>query len=117
VSTLTAANCAAASPREKRSRRADKKSRKKQEEERGAIPMTDLVLNVAPLFAVIRPGLEALGLRLTQAIDDFAEARMRNALPARLLRAELERDRGNASPPRPTTAGTPGANAAMRNRL
>jgi hypothetical protein len=62
--------------------------------------MTDLVLNVAPFFAMVRPRLEALGLRLTQAIDSFAEARMRNALPARLLRAELERDRANASPPR-----------------
>jgi hypothetical protein len=59
--------------------------------------MTDLVLNVAPLFAMVRPGLEALNLRLTQAIDSLAEARMRNALPARLLRAELERDRENAS--------------------
>jgi hypothetical protein len=67
--------------------------------------MTDLVLNAAPLFAMVRPRLEAFGLRLTQAIDAFAEARMRNGLPARLLQAELERDRGNAAAPRP--AGVP----------
>jgi hypothetical protein len=68
----------------------------KQEKERGVIPMTDLVLNAAPLFAVVRPRLEALGLLLSQAIDAFAEARMRSALPARLFQAELERDRVNS---------------------
>jgi hypothetical protein len=69
--------------------------------------MTYLVLNAVPLFAMVRPRLEALGLLLTQAIDAFAEARMRSALPARLLQAELELDRGNASPPRPMTAVAP----------
>ncbi len=53
--------------------------------------MTDIVLNAAPLFAMVKPRLETLGLLLTQAIDAFAEARMRKALPARLLRRELER--------------------------
>ena len=52
--------------------------------------MTEIVLNAAPLFAVVRPRLEALGLLLAQAIDAFAEARMRKALPARLLWRELE---------------------------
>jgi hypothetical protein len=66
--------------------------------------MTDLVLNAAPLFAMLRPRLEALGLLLSQAIDAFAEARMRSALPARLLRTQLELDGGNALPPRPMTA-------------
>jgi hypothetical protein len=73
--------------------------------------MTDLVLNAAPLFAMVRPRLEALGLRLSQAIDSFAEARMRNALPARLLQAQLELDRRNALPRRPMTAGAPAPTA------
>jgi len=67
--------------------------------------MTDLVLSAAPLFAIVRPRLEALGMLLSQAIDAFAEARMRNALPARLVQAQLELDRGNTSPPRPMTIG------------
>jgi hypothetical protein len=46
---------------------------------------------------MVRPRLEALGLLLVQAIDAFAEARMRKALPARLLQKELERDRENVS--------------------
>ena len=69
--------------------------------------MTDLVLNAAPRFAMVRPRLEALGLRLMQAIDAFAEARMRSTLPARLLQAEFAHDRGNASPLRPMTAAAP----------
>jgi hypothetical protein len=79
--------------------------------------MTDIVLRAAPLFAVVRPRLKALGLLLTQAIDAFAEARMRNALPARLLEAELGRERGNAAPsptmtpvaPAPKALGAPQA--------
>jgi hypothetical protein len=66
--------------------------------------MTNLVLNAAPLFAMVRPRIEALGLLLTRAIDAFAEARMRSALPARLLEAELGRERGNAAPSRTMTA-------------
>jgi hypothetical protein len=69
--------------------------------------MTDLVFDAAPLFAVIRPRLEAFGLLLSQAIDAFAEARMRSALPARLLQAQLELDRGNALLSRPITVGAP----------
>jgi hypothetical protein len=52
--------------------------------------MTDLVLNAAPLFAMVKPWLQALGVWLAHAIDAFAEARMRKALPARLLQKELE---------------------------
>jgi hypothetical protein len=62
--------------------------------------MTNLVLNAAPLRAMVTPQLEAFGLFLSQAIDAFAEARMRSALPARLLRAQLELDGEDASPPR-----------------
>jgi hypothetical protein len=69
--------------------------------------MADLVLHAAPLFAMVRPRLEVLGLLLTQAIDAFAEARMRNALPARLLQAERGPVRGNAAPPRTMTAVAP----------
>ena len=68
--------------------------------------MTDLVLNTAPLLAMVKPSLEALGQRLAQAIDAFAEARMRAALPARLLQAQL--DHGDALPPRPATAASTG---------
>ena len=67
--------------------------------------MTGLVLNAAPLFAMVRPRLAAFGLLLSQAIDAFAEARMRSALPARLLQAQRERDRGSALPSRPTAGG------------
>jgi hypothetical protein len=71
--------------------------RQEEQEQRGVIPMTDLVLNAAPLFAKVKPRLEALGALLAQAIDAFAEAWMRKALPARLLQKELERDRENVS--------------------
>jgi hypothetical protein len=68
--------------------------------------MTDLVLNAAPLLAMVRPRLGAWGRLLAQAIDAFAEARMRAALPARLLQAQLHH--GNALPPRPATAASTG---------
>ena len=56
--------------------------------------MTDLVLSAAPLIANLRPKIEALGQRLSQALDAFAEARMRRAVPARVLRqAKRDTDR------------------------
>jgi hypothetical protein len=61
--------------------------------------MTDLVLNAAPFFAMVKPRLEGLGLLLAQAIDAFAEARMRKALPARLLQKELQHPISKESPP------------------
>jgi hypothetical protein len=72
--------------------------------------MTDLVLNAAPLCAMVKPRLEALGRFLSRAIDAFAEARMRSALPARLLQAQLELDGEDVSParsglPAPTALG------------
>jgi hypothetical protein len=50
--------------------------------------MTDLVRIAAPLIAFVRSRLEALGGAVVQAIDAFTEARMRAALPARLLQAQ-----------------------------
>lgn len=52
--------------------------------------MTDLVLNAAPFTAFVRSRLQASGVALSQAIDAFAEARMRAALPARLPQAQPE---------------------------
>jgi hypothetical protein len=66
--------------------------------------MTDIVLNAAPLFAVMRSRFEALGLVLSQSIDAFADARMRNAPPARSPQAQLEFDRGPSLPSRQLTA-------------
>jgi hypothetical protein len=76
--------------------------------------MTDLVLNATPLFDMLRPRLEGLGLRLSRAIDDFAEARMRRALPARLLQAELERNHADALPPRPNDGRSAGPDRASQ---
>ena len=62
--------------------------------------MTDLVLNAAPFIAtVIRQKLEALGLRLSQAVDAFVEYRMRIAMPARLLRETREANRPTFTAP------------------
>jgi hypothetical protein len=74
----------------------------------GVIPMTGLVLKATPLIAMVRPWLEALGLRLSRAIDHFAEARMRGALPARLLQAQLEAAASSSTVPSQISAEVPG---------
>ena len=53
--------------------------------------MTALILQATPFVTVVAPRLQAVYLRLLHALDAFAEARMRNAVPALRLR-KAQRD-------------------------
>jgi hypothetical protein len=56
--------------------------------------MTALILQVIPFVEVVTPKLRAVYMRFLHALDAFAEARMRNAVPAwQLRRAQRELDR------------------------
>lgn len=48
--------------------------------------MTTLNLQAKPLVEMVAPKLQIAYLRCLHALDDFAEARMRNAVPERQLR-------------------------------
>jgi len=70
--------------------------------------MSLLIVNVTSLARTITPKLQALGARLARALDNFAEARMRNAVPQwRLREAQREIDRCHRlmHAGRPATAG------------
>lgn len=53
--------------------------------------MTALILQATPFIEVALRKLQALGVRFSRALDDFAEARMRNAVPEWQLR-KADRD-------------------------
>jgi len=56
--------------------------------------MTALILQATPFVEMVTPKLQALYMRYLRAFDAFAEARMRNAVPAwQLRRAQRELDR------------------------
>jgi hypothetical protein len=56
--------------------------------------MTALILQVTPFVEIVTPRLRAVYMRFLHAFDAFAEARMRNAVPAwQLRRAQRELDR------------------------
>ena len=56
--------------------------------------MTPLILKLTSLATIIAPKLQALEVRLSRALDAFAEARMRNSVPQwRLREAQREIDR------------------------
>lgn len=48
--------------------------------------MTALIPQAKPFVEMVAPKLQIAYLRCLHAIDDFAEARMRNAVPERQLR-------------------------------
>ena len=59
--------------------------------------MNAIRLNAAPHLAMIAPRLRKWASRLSAALDAFAEARMRKAIPHRyLLRMRQDLDRANA---------------------
>ena len=59
--------------------------------------MNAIRLNVAPHLAMIAPRMRKWALRLSAALDAFAEARLRKAIPHRyLLRMQRDLDRANA---------------------
>ena len=56
--------------------------------------MTALILQAKPFVEMVAPKLQTVYLRFLHALDDFAEARMRNAVPERQQRkADREIDR------------------------
>jgi hypothetical protein len=56
--------------------------------------MTALILHAAPFVKMVAPKLQAVYLRFLNALDAFAEARMRNAVPEwQLRKAERETSR------------------------
>ena len=56
--------------------------------------MTALILQVTPFVEIVTPRLQAVYMRFLRVFDAFAEARMRNAVPAwQLRRAQRELDR------------------------
>jgi len=56
--------------------------------------MTALILQATPFVEMVTPKLQALYMRYLHAFDAFAEARMRNAVPAwQLRRAQRELER------------------------
>lgn len=56
--------------------------------------MNALILQVTPFVEMVTPKLQAVYMRYLNAFDAFAEARMRNAVPAwQLRRAQRELDR------------------------
>ena len=48
--------------------------------------MTALILQAKPFVEMVAPKLQTVYLRFLHALDDFAEARMRNAVPERQFR-------------------------------
>jgi hypothetical protein len=75
--------------------------------------MTALILQAKPFVEMVAPKLQTVYLRFLHALDDFAEARMRNAVPERQLRKadrEINRYRrlmhaGRKSPAKTKQAG------------
>ena len=56
--------------------------------------MTALILQATPFVKMVGPKLQAIYKRVLQALDAFAESRMRNAVPEwQLRRAQRELDR------------------------
>lgn len=56
--------------------------------------MTALILQATPFIEMAAPRLKAVNKRVLQALNAFAECRMRNAVPAwQLRRAQRELDR------------------------
>ena len=56
--------------------------------------MTALILQVTPFVELVTPRLQTVYMRFLRVFDAFAEARMRNAVPAwQLRRAQRELDR------------------------
>jgi hypothetical protein len=56
--------------------------------------MTALILQATPFVEMVASQLQAVHKRVLQALDAFAESRMRNAVPAwQLRRAQRELDR------------------------
>ena len=56
--------------------------------------MTALILQATPFVEMVAPKLQADYKRVLQALDAFAESRIRNAVPAwQLRRAQRELDR------------------------
>jgi hypothetical protein len=56
--------------------------------------MTTLIMQATPFVGMVAPKLQSICVRLLHAIDAFAEAKMRNAVPtSQLRRAERETDR------------------------
>ena len=56
--------------------------------------MNALILQATPFVELVTPKLQALYMRYLHAFDAFAEARMRNAVPAwQLRRAQRDLDR------------------------
>jgi hypothetical protein len=56
--------------------------------------MTALILQAKPLVGMVAPKLQAIYQRILHALDSFAEARMRNAVPEwRLRKARREINR------------------------
>jgi hypothetical protein len=47
--------------------------------------MTALILQAKPFVEMVAPKLQTVYLRFLHALDDFAEARMRKAVPERQL--------------------------------
>jgi len=56
--------------------------------------MTTLMLDTAPFVRMLLPKIDAAHRRLLRAIDDFAEARMRRAVPQSRPLAALRRKAG-----------------------
>ena len=51
--------------------------------------MTTLILQATPFVHAVAPALQAAYRRFLRALDAFAEARMRKAVPERYLRKAL----------------------------
>ena len=75
--------------------------------------MTALIMQAKPFVEMIMPKLQTAYVRFLRALDDFAEARMRNAVPERQFRRadrEINRYRrlmhaGHKSPAKTKQAG------------
>jgi hypothetical protein len=67
-------------------RSAKRETSRKSNKNKGETSMTALILQAKPFVEMVTPKLQIAYLRCLRALDDFAEARMRNAVPERQLR-------------------------------